>query len=164
MKHLPKHVRPRWRYLAVGIEAWPDAGIERSDFQRALWFAAGNLLGDPGSADAGVRVVAYSFRDGRGEALVRARRGTVSRARAAVACVSAVREHPVRVCVRGVSGTMRAARERYLDGLDTPERRSDVAFDGDARDGVCRGENVDVVAGDDGWVGARRRDCGTDGE
>jgi len=48
MKHLPKHIRPRWRYLAVEIEAAPDADIDRGAFQRALWYAAGNLLGDVG--------------------------------------------------------------------------------------------------------------------
>ncbi|MFC6754912.1 ribonuclease P, partial [Halorubrum tibetense] len=36
MKHLPKHLRPRWRYLALGIEAWPDADVDRRAFQRAL--------------------------------------------------------------------------------------------------------------------------------
>ncbi|TKX77234.1 ribonuclease P, partial [Halorubrum sp. SD626R] len=48
MKHLPKHLRPRWRYVAVGIETWPDADVGRRAFQRALWYAAGNLVGDAG--------------------------------------------------------------------------------------------------------------------
>ena len=46
MKHLPKHLQPRWRYLAVELEAWPDADFDRRDFQRSVWFAAQNLLGD----------------------------------------------------------------------------------------------------------------------
>ena len=32
MKHLPKHLQPRWRYLAVRIESWPDADIDREYF------------------------------------------------------------------------------------------------------------------------------------
>jgi len=70
VKHLPKHLRPRWRYLALGIEAWPDADVDRRAFQRALWYAAGNLLGDPGSADAGLKLLSFAFSAGEGEAVV----------------------------------------------------------------------------------------------
>jgi ribonuclease P/MRP protein subunit POP5 len=116
MKHLPKHLRPRWRYLAVTLETWPDASLSRSDFQRAVWYAAGNLLGDPGSADADLRVVRFSFDDDTGEAIVRARRGEVDPARAALACVSEVDGDPVGLYVRGVSGTLRGCTEKFLGG------------------------------------------------
>ncbi len=114
MKHLPKHLRPRWRYLAVGLETSPDAAVSRGAFQRAVWYAAGNLLGDPGSADADLRVLRFSFGDGEGEAVVRARRGEVGPARAALACVAEVDGEPVGVHVRGVSGTLRGCTEKYL--------------------------------------------------
>jgi ribonuclease P/MRP protein subunit POP5 len=114
MKHLPKHLQPRWRYLAVGLEAWPDADITRNDFQRAVWYAAGNLLGDPGSADADLRVLHFDFEDGAGEAVVRVRRGEVGPARAALACVHEVDGDPVGLHVRGVSGTIRACEEKHL--------------------------------------------------
>ena len=157
MKHLPKHLRPRWRYLAVELEAWPDATLTRGDVQRAVWFAAGNLLGDPGSADADLRIVDYDYADGAGEALLRVRRGEVERARAALACVSEVDDQPVRVAVRGVSGTMRAAEENYLGRTAEVSREDDVAFGGDTHPGVARGDRVDVDCGP--WVGATRRDC-----
>jgi ribonuclease P/MRP protein subunit POP5 len=116
MKHLPKHLRPRWRYLAVELAAWPDASLSRGGFQRAVWYAAGNLLGDPGSADADLRVVRFSFADGEGDAVVRARHGEVGPARAALACVSDVDGDPVGLHVRGVSGTLRGCTEKFLDG------------------------------------------------
>ena len=158
MKHLPKHLRPRWRYLAVEFEAWPDADLARGDVQRAVWFAAGNLLGDPASADVDLRVVDYEYAEGAGEALIRVRRGEVERARAALACVSEVDDQPVRVAVRGVSGTMRAAEENYLGRTADLTREGDVALGGDTGAGVARGDRVDVSRGD-GWVGATRRDC-----
>jgi len=71
VKHLPKHLRPRWRYFAVGIETWPDADLGRRGFQRALWYAAGNLLGDAGSADADLTLLSFSHDGGEGEAIVR---------------------------------------------------------------------------------------------
>ncbi|MFB6072438.1 MAG: Rpp14/Pop5 family protein [Halobacterium sp.] len=158
MKHLPKHLRPRWRYLAAELEAWPDADLSRDDFQRSVWFAAQNLYGDAGSADADLRVMTFDFDRGAGEALVRVRRGEVERGRAALACVSDVRGDPVRVAVRGVSGTMRAAEEKYLGR--TAERFSDerVVFDGDSRRALARGDRVDVDC-DGSFVGATRRDC-----
>ncbi|MFC3476632.1 Rpp14/Pop5 family protein [Halobacterium litoreum] len=158
MKHLPKHLRPRWRYLAVELEAWPDADVSRDDFQRSLWFAAQNLLGDVGSADADLRVVDFSFADGAGEVIVRVRRGEVERGRAALACVSAVRDDPVRVSVRGVSGTMRAAEEKYLGRTAEVSADERVAFGGDSRPAFARGDRVDVDV-EGSFVGATRLDC-----
>jgi ribonuclease P/MRP protein subunit POP5 len=157
MKHLPKHLRPRWRYLAVELESWPDAALSRDDFQRSVWFAAQNLIGDAGSADADLRVVDFAFTDGAGEALVRVRRGEVDRARAALACVSEVRDDPVRVAVRGVSGTIRAAAEKYLERPAEASREASVAFAGDGREAVARGDRFDVRC-DGAWVGATHRD------
>jgi ribonuclease P/MRP protein subunit POP5 len=114
MKHLPKHLQPRWRYLAVGIETLPEATIARGPFQRELWYAAQNLVGDAGSSDLDLSVLSFRHGDARGETVVRTRRGEVDRARAVVACVDAVGDDPVGLVVRGVSGTVRACEERYL--------------------------------------------------
>ncbi|MGB9965482.1 Rpp14/Pop5 family protein [Halobacterium sp. CBA1126] len=158
MKHLPKHLRPRWRYLAVELEAWPDADVSQGDFQRSVWFAAQNLYGDAGSADADLRVLQFSFADGSGEALVRVRHGEVERGRAALACVDAVRGDPVRVAVRGVSGTIRAAEEKYLGRPGEPAAEASVAFADDSCRAVRRGDLVDVD-GENGFVGATDLDC-----
>ncbi len=114
MKHLPKHLRPRWRYLAVGIETWPDAAIDRRAFQRELWYAGQNLLGDPGSAAADLTVVQFDFADGDGEAIVRVRHGETGPARAALACIDEIDGAAVGLRVRGISGTIRAAEEKHL--------------------------------------------------
>ena len=115
MKHLPKHLRPRWRYLVVELSTLEGASIERRSFQRECWYAAQNLLGDPGSAAADLRVVDFRFNeeDGEGEAVVRARHGEADAARAAIACVDAVDGVRVGLSVRGVSGTIRAATEKF---------------------------------------------------
>jgi ribonuclease P/MRP protein subunit POP5 len=160
---LPKHLRPRWRYLAVAVESWPDAAMDRRAFQRATWRAGRALLGDPGSADADLRVLRFGFdRDrGAGEAVVRVRRGEVDRARAAVACVSTVAGHPVSVHVRGTSGTVRACVDGFLTGpvgdppasdddADDADRATEqtVVFDGQRRSAVVRGDRVDLRDGD----------------
>ncbi len=113
MKHLPKHLRPRWRYLAIELETDPDADVTRRSFQREVWYAGQNLLGDPGSADADLTVVRYRFDDGRGEAIVRVRHGEVERARAAIACVDSIDGNTLGLFVCGVSGTIRAAETKF---------------------------------------------------
>jgi ribonuclease P/MRP protein subunit POP5 len=153
MKHLPKHLRPRWRYLALGLETWPDADIDRRAFQRRCWYAAQNLFGDPGGAEIDLQVLRFELADGWGQAVVRTRRGEVDRARAALACVDAVDGFEIGVRVRGVSGTVRACEEKYIH--PGPESNVDraVAFAGEKRRAVRRNGRVDVEL-DDAFAGA----------
>ena len=157
VKHLPKHLRPRWRYVVLEIETWPSTTIGTESLQRQLWFSAQNLLGDPGSADAYLEVRRGEFWPGGGEALVQVRRGEIERARAAIACVSSIDENPVRITVQGVSGTIRAAEEKYIRGPPEGPREESVVFDGETRTAHLRDDLVDVsVSGS--FVGATRLD------
>ena len=157
MKHLPKHLRARWRYLAVGIETWPDAAFDRAAFQRAVWYAAQDLHGDVGSAETDLTVLEFALAGGDGEAILRVHRGTEARARAAVACLAAVDGHPVGVRVRGISGTVRACEERYLNGRTGATQQRNVVFDTESRPAVVRETRIDVDVGD-GFVGTTRLD------
>jgi ribonuclease P/MRP protein subunit POP5 len=156
MKHLPKHLRPRWRYLAVALESWPDAEFTRRDLQRELWFAGRRLLGDPGSADADLTVLDVSMDDGVGTAVVRTRRDAVADARAAVACVHEVAGAPVRTTVTGVSGTVRACEEKYL-GRPAEVKDTNVVFDDADRRATARNGLLDVRT-DGSYTGATRLD------
>lgn len=144
MKHLPKHIRPRWRYLGVEVETWPDADLARGSFQRELWFAAQNLVGDAGSADADLTVLDFHFGDGVGETVVRVRRGHVSEARAALACIDEISGCSVGVRVRGVSGTVRACEERYIGRRAGRSEERNVVFADADRTALARGTVVDV--------------------
>ncbi|MFC4552617.1 MULTISPECIES: Rpp14/Pop5 family protein [Halorussus] len=157
MKHLPKHLRPRWRYLAVELETWPDASVGRRDFQRSVWFAAQNLLGDVGSADADLKVLQFEFSEGAGEAVVRARHGHVEEARAVLACVHEIRGDPVGLRVAGISGTVRACEEKYLgaDAEFSGERK--VVFEDAHRSAVVRNGLLDVRM-DGAFAGATELD------
>jgi len=157
VKHLPKHLQPRWRYLAVEFETWPHAAFDRRAFQAALWAAARSLLGDAGSADADLHVLRFDLQDGTGEAVVRVRRDEVARGRAALACVHRIDDQPVGLVVRGTSGTVRACEEKYLSGRQQAPAERTVAFDDAERNAVVRGPRLDV-AGDDGFTGATNLD------
>ena len=160
VKHLPKHLRPRWRYLAVGLESWPDVELDRRAFQREVWFAAQNLVGDAGSADLDGSVLHFRFADGLGEAIVRARRGEVERLRAVLATVSEVDGHPLGLVVRGVSGTVRACEEKYIRRPKVELDERSVAFASAERPAVVRDHRVDVRLSD-GRVGATALDIDT---
>lgn len=157
MKHLPKHLRPRYRYLAVALEGWPDASLDRGTFQRELWYAAQNLIGDAGSAACDLSLYDFAFEEGRGHAIVRVRHGETDRARAVVACLNAVEGQPIRTAVVGISGTVRACEEKYLGGPREPTEERQVVFADADRRAHGRGERLDVRVGD-GFVGATTLD------
>jgi ribonuclease P/MRP protein subunit POP5 len=157
VKHLPKHLRPRWRYLAVGIEAWPEADIDRQAFQRRLWFAAQNLIGDTGSAALDTSLLRFDFGDATGDAVLRVRRGEVERLRAVLATVEEIDGHPVGLYVRGVSGTVRACEEKYIRRPRVESEERTVAFADADRSASVRNERIDVD-GPDGRVGATALD------
>jgi ribonuclease P/MRP protein subunit POP5 len=157
MKHLPKHLRPRWRYLAVHVETWPDADFDRQDFQRSIWFAAQNLLGDAGSADADLKVLQFEFEEGVGEAIVRARHGHADEARAALACIDEIRGDEIGLRVAGISGTVRACEEKYLrGGGQIPDERI-VVFEDAQRSAAVRDGLLDVRT-DGAFAGATELD------
>ena len=153
MSALPKHLRPRWRYLAVELRSWPDARIRRTQFADAIETAIRDLLGDAGAAAGDPRVFRFAFEDGRGVAVVRVPREEVGTVRAALATIATVDEQPVGIRVGGVSGTVRSCEEKYLGSQPEPTDQSQVVFDGAARPAVLAPSEVDIRV-DDGFVGA----------
>jgi ribonuclease P/MRP protein subunit POP5 len=157
VKHLPKHLRPRWRYLAVELETWPDATLDRRGFQRELWFAAQNLLGDAGSAELDLTVVSFDHGGATGAAVVRTYRGETDRARAVLACLDAVDGARVGLRVTGISGTVRACEEKYIRRRPENSVQRNVAFGDAERSAVVRDGRADVRAGD-AFTGATELD------
>ncbi|MDZ7702711.1 MAG: Rpp14/Pop5 family protein [Halobacteriales archaeon] len=153
MSPLPKHLRPRYRYLAVALEAWPGTALDESGFREALVSSVRSLFGDAGVAAADPRVIRFSFGDGAGQAIVRTRRDAVDTARAGLAAIDAVDGAPLAVCVRGISGTVRGCEERYLAGRQLRSRESTVVFDGAERRATIRDSRVDVHL-ETGFAGA----------
>jgi ribonuclease P/MRP protein subunit POP5 len=153
VKHLPKHLQPRWRYLAVAIETWPDAELDRRAFQREVWYATQNLLGDSLSADMDMTVLRFDHADGAGDAIVRVCRDYTDDARAALACIDAVDGHPVGIRVAGTSGTVRACEEKYIRGPPKSPGQRHVVFEGAERVATTRGRRVGIRT-DGAFVGA----------
>ena len=154
---LPKHARPRWRYLAVEVRSVPDAVLTRGVVQAAIQNAVRTLLGDVGDAKTELRVLHFAFERGRGDAVIRTHRDTVDEARAALATLTTIDEHEIGLRVLGISGTVRACEEKYL-GHDTESfAENTVVFEGEERPAVSRDMDIDVRV-DDAFIGATRLD------
>jgi len=153
MSPLPKHLRPRYRYLAVRLESWPDHAIDRSVFQRAIEESVQSLYGDSGVSAAEPHVIQFTLREGVGQAIVRSRRDAVTETRAGLAAVSRLHGAPIGVYVRGISGTVRGCEEKYLQARQLRSDESTVVFDGTERPATVRGSRVDVHL-ESGFAGA----------
>lgn len=112
MKHLPKHLQPRYRYLAVEIRG--NGQLDRQRLQHAVWQSARRLLGDAGSAHADLTVVRFYHHDDTCEAVVRTRRSEDQAGRAAIACIDRIESRPVGIRILGTSGTIQSCEEKYL--------------------------------------------------
>ena len=150
---LPKHLRPRYRYLAVTAEAWADVSIDRDAVQAAVVTGVRGLFGDAGVAAADPRVMRFRWSGGAGQFVLRTRRNAVSPARAGLATLGSVEGEPVAVCVRGISGTVRGCEEKYLNGRQLRSAESTVAFEDADRPATVRGNRVDVHL-EDAFAGA----------
>ncbi|MCX2817964.1 MAG: ribonuclease P/MRP protein subunit POP5 [Methanobacteriota archaeon] len=151
---LPKSLRPRNRYVFFEAETLPDASFGEHDLRRALWFEAQNLYGDVTSAETRAKLVEYDGDDATlGAGVVRCDHDGVEETRAALACIDKVQGDPVGIRVVGVSGTLKAGRDRYGG---TPETRETTV---DGSPAWERGDVVDVRT-DDGFMCGTHHDLG----
>lgn len=154
---LPKHLRPRWRYLAIEIENSPAISLTQNEFRDALQQSVRSLFGDLGDARLEVRVMSFSHTNGYGTAIVRTHRETVTEARAAVACISAETIPTLGIRISGISGTVRACEEKYLGQETESLTENTVVYDGAERPAVIRGNDLEIQVGD-AFIGATRLD------
>lgn len=154
---LPKHLRPRWRYLAVTFETWPGDVPDRGSFAPAVRDAVHTLFGDAGLARIEPRLLGFRTADATGDAVVRTHRGQVEDLRAALARIETVEGKPIGLRVRGTSGTIRACEEKYLGREPEGSSEKTVVFDDAERPALTRDAAVDMVV-DDAFVGATRLD------
>lgn len=157
MKHLPKHLQPRYRYLAVDLESWPDLELDRSSLESRLQRSARELLGDAGVAATDLSIVRFDFDDGHGSAIVRTRREAVAATRAAIACVGSVEGAPIGLYVAGISGTVRACSEKYIGERPESVIERNVVYGSAERTAWCRDDRVDIRT-DGAFLGATNLD------
>lgn len=110
MKILPSSLREKKRYMAFEVITEADEPVDRKSLLDEIFFATQTLLGDSGSSDIGYRLM--DFNGTRG--IMRVNLNAVETARAAMSTVYSIKGQRATIRVPGVSGTIRAATEKYI--------------------------------------------------
>ncbi|MDD3042556.1 MAG: Rpp14/Pop5 family protein [Methanosarcinaceae archaeon] len=110
MKRLLPSLRPRKRYLA--IELISEDTTTRGELTREIYFAACSLLGDVSVSECDIKVL--GFENGLG--IIQCAHTKLSETRAALAVLTQVNRKRATVHVLGVSGTVKGATEKFLEG------------------------------------------------
>lgn len=109
-------LRERHRYIAYEIIC--EQNIEYTDLSNAIWHSIMGLLGEKGCADAGVWIMRSAWDEKKRIGFIRCSHLAVEHVRAALALVNKINENPVIVRVLGVSGTIKAAKKKFLGETD----------------------------------------------
>lgn len=147
MKILPSSLREKKRYLAFRLESEGDEAFDRKALMEEVYHATQALLGDAGSAEIGYRLMDFDGRRG----IMRVSLGAVEAARAALATVYAIRGQRVAIVVAGISGTIRAATEKYIASEDIPSTNILSMQVSGTASGIAvrkKGDEIDIVPDD----------------
>ena len=147
MKILPSSLREKKRYLA--FEAIVEGGepVDRKALLDEIYFATQSLVGDAGSSEIGYRLMDFDGRRG----VLRVGLRAVEPARACLAAVSAIRGQRALIRVAGVSGTIRAATEKYIASENIPSTNILSMQVSGTASGIAvreKGDEIDIVPDD----------------
>jgi ribonuclease P/MRP protein subunit POP5 len=120
MKILPPTLRTQKRYLA--FEVISENPVSRESFLHELFPAASSLLGDLVSSHCEIRLLDFNYPFG----ILRCLRGSEELTRTVLCIITSINGNPVLIHVLGVSGTIRAATEKYIEGLDAYDINSQL--------------------------------------
>jgi ribonuclease P/MRP protein subunit POP5 len=112
LKILPPTLRKSYRYLAFEIIC--EVPAARETLLRELFSSASSLLGDMVSSQCEIRLLDYNYPFG----IIRCLRGTEDLTRALLATINTIEGNSALVHVLGVSGTIRAATSKYIEGRE----------------------------------------------
>ncbi|MEE9474090.1 MAG: Rpp14/Pop5 family protein [Candidatus Hydrothermarchaeaceae archaeon] len=111
MKRLPPTLREKKRYVAFKVGS--DEPIKKEEITRAVWIQALSLLGEIQTSSLGIRVLYYS--ESAQEGFLVCRNEDLWKVEAVLVLIGEINEKRVHVCVRGVSGTIKALKRKFLN-------------------------------------------------
>ena len=119
-------LRERRRYIAFELESDSEEEVKRGDLVGEVYSSQMSLLGDLGASENRLRLITFDGRFG----IFRCSHRRIEESRAVLATVHTVGGTRVAIRVRGVSGTIKAATEKYIPQsilqTDEDERRVDL--------------------------------------
>lgn len=147
MKILPSSLREKKRYIAFEAISEMDGPIDRKALLDEIYYSTQSLYGDHGSCEIGYRLI--DFDGARG--LMKVNLDAVEKARAAMSTVCLIKGYRTTIIVLGVSGTIKAAMEKYIAGENIIfSNILSKQFTGKLSGTVVRerGDEVDIVPDD----------------
>ena len=111
-QHLSPSLREKRRYIAFKIHCAKT--LQELEVNGAIYQSVLNLLGELGMAEASVFILRGIYTPDKKIGLIRCSHTAVEHVRAALALASRVGEEPIMIEVLGISGTIKAARRKYL--------------------------------------------------
>lgn len=120
MKILPPTLRPQRRYIA--FEVISGTPVSREELLREIFPAASSLLGDLVSSQCEIRLLDFNHPFG----ILRCLRGSEELARTVLCTISSIDGNPAFIRVLGVSGTIRAATEKYIEKREAYDVHSHI--------------------------------------
>ncbi len=138
-------LRERRRYIAFELDS--EDVIQKGDLLGEMYSAQMSLLGDLGASENQLRLISFDGRFG----LIRCSHERIEECRAVLATVSFVGSKRVAVRFRGVSGTIKAATEKYIPKsilqIDEDKKKVDL---GPVSGSVARvrGREIDIYPDD----------------
>lgn len=115
MKRLMPSLRSKKRYLA--FELFSEEPANRSELVREVIASASSLLGDVLASECDIHVL--GFEEGKG--IIHCSHTKVNETRAALAALTRINGGRATLHVLGVSGTVKGATEKYLEGKESFE-------------------------------------------
>ncbi|VVB70875.1 Ribonuclease P protein component 2 [uncultured archaeon] len=114
-------LRTRRRYMAFELEAEGARTIQPKDLMDEIFAIQFSLFGESGAAANRIKLITFNGRRG----LLRCHHQHLSDTRAVLAAICSIREWRVALHTKGVSGTIKAATEKYLPPLHEISGESD---------------------------------------
>ena len=113
LKRLPPDIRIRERYIVFSI--MPKERFSLEDVVKTIWSSLLQLFGEAGTSQFHVWIPSNLYNDKQGIGIIRCSHDHVQDVRAALALVKKIEDTPVLIRTLGVTGTIKAAKEKFLE-------------------------------------------------
>lgn len=111
-QYLPPTLRPNHRYMAYQVLS--EKKVSFDDIVNAMWHSIMNFAGELGASESRVWILRNMWDPEKQLGLLRCEHNSVEEIRAALALVQRVGEMPIVIKVLGISGTAKAARQKFF--------------------------------------------------
>ncbi len=111
-KLLPPTLREKERYIVFEIIS--EKPIDYDEFKKTVWFTSLSLLGEMTTSECNIKFINDLYNPKTQQGVIRCTHSMVEYVRAALIMIKSIGDVSVIVRVLGVTGTIDAAKRKYL--------------------------------------------------